>query len=147
MQDYDANSKWLIQQPGDSILRLAGARGIRSWVAVQSEPVHPRRLPDGMIEVRRRGKPRPILYVLEVSAYPYARLARQALDDALLVYLVRGIVPEAVTLVLRPRGRKSAPPSWSSAARRGRPASGSRGRSSSCGRCRRWSYWPLGTSA
>jgi hypothetical protein len=109
MLDYDANSKWMIRHHGDSILRLAGARGIRSWKAVQAEPVHPRRLPDGMIEVRRRGQPQPVLYVLEVSAYPYARLARQAADDALLVYLVRGIVPEVVSLVLRPRGRKPAP--------------------------------------
>lgn len=109
MLEFDPNCKWMVREHGDSILRLAGARGIRSWVAVQAEPVHPRRLPDGMIEVRRRGRPGPILYVLEFSAYPYARLARQALDDALLVYLVRGIVPEVIVVVLRPRGRKSGP--------------------------------------
>ena len=50
-----------------------------------------------------------MLYVLEVSAYPYSRLAKQAVDDALLVYLTHGVVPEVVSIVLRPRGRKPAP--------------------------------------
>ncbi len=106
MQDYDKGSKWLIRRHGDSILRLSGARGLISWRAVQAEPVQPRRLPDGMIEARLRGRRRPVLYVLEVSTYPYTRLAKQAADDALLVFLERGIVPEIITLVLRPRGRK-----------------------------------------
>jgi hypothetical protein len=109
MQDYDKGSKCLIRRHGDSILRLSGARDLISWRAVQAEPVQPRRLPDGMIEACLRGRPRPVLYVLEVSTYPYARLAKQAADDALLVYLERGIVPEVITLVLRPRGRKPVP--------------------------------------
>ena len=90
-------------------MRLAGIRRIASWKAVQAEPVHARRLPDGIIEVRFRGRTRPVVYVLEVSAYPYSRLAKQAVDDALLVYLTHGVVPEVVSIVLRPRGRKPAP--------------------------------------
>ncbi len=38
-----------------------------------------------MIEVRFRGRPRLVTYLLEISTYPYSRMARQALDDALLV--------------------------------------------------------------
>jgi hypothetical protein len=109
MLERDLGGKWLIGQHGDSLLRLCGVRRIAAWKAVQAEPVHPRRLPDGMIEVRFRGRPRPVLYVLEISTYRYSRLARQALDDALLVYLVRGVVPEVVTIVLRPRGKKPVP--------------------------------------
>jgi hypothetical protein len=59
MFDYDKGSKWLIQHHGDAILRLAGIRGIVSWKPLQAEPVHPRRLPDGLIEVRAAGSPGP----------------------------------------------------------------------------------------
>lgn len=106
---YDASSKWLIQHHGEALLRLAGVRGLVSWKAVQAEPVQSRRLPDGLIEAHRRGRPRPILFALEVSTYPYSRLARQALEDALQIYLVLGVVPEVVALVLHPRGQKPAP--------------------------------------
>src|SRR5262249_24931012 len=87
MHELGKDGKWPIPSHGDSLLRLAGARGVATWTPRQAEPVQPPRLPDGMIEVRHPGRPRPILYVLEISAYPYGRLARQATDDALLVYL------------------------------------------------------------
>jgi hypothetical protein len=109
MPEYDWGSKWLIWRHGNALLRLGGARRFAAWKAVQAEPVHARRLPDGMIEVWFRGRPRPALYVLEISAYPYSRLARQAADDALLVYLTRGVVPEVISIVLRPRGKKPVP--------------------------------------
>jgi hypothetical protein len=91
------------------LVRLGGIHRIASWKAVQAEPVESRRLPDGLIEVRRRGRSQPILVALEVSTYAYQRLPKQAADDALLIYLVRGVVPEVVTLILRPRGRKPVP--------------------------------------
>jgi hypothetical protein len=109
MFDNDKGGKWLIRHHGGSLLRLAGLRGPISWKAVQAEPVQPRRLPDGLIEVRRRGKPGAILFALEVSTYPYPRIARQAADDAMLIFLERGAVPEVVSLVLRPRGNQQAP--------------------------------------
>ncbi len=109
MQEREKGSKWLIGFHADALVRLAGIRRIASWKAVQAEPVEPRRLPDRLIEVRRRGRPEPILVALEVSTYPYTRLAKQAADDALLIYLVRGVLPEVVTLILRPRGRKPVP--------------------------------------
>ena len=56
MQEYDKSSKWLIQHHGDSILRLAGVRDIVDWHPLQAEVVQPRRLPDGLIEVHRRGR-------------------------------------------------------------------------------------------
>ncbi len=109
MLDLDKGGKWLIRHHGGALLWLAGLRGRISWKAIQAEPVQPRRLPDGLIEVRRRGEPGTILVALEVSAFPYARLARQAADDAMLIFLERGVVPEVVSLVLRPRGKQRAP--------------------------------------
>ena len=109
MHNYDKSSKWMIQHHGDSILRMAGFREVVSWKPLQAEPIHPRRLPDGLIQVDRPGRARPTLFVLEVSTYPYRRLAKQAADDALLVYLERGVLPEVVTLVLYPRGKRPVP--------------------------------------
>src|SRR6516164_4041808 len=105
MHKYDKSSKWLIQHHGDSILRMAGVHDIAAWTPLQAEPVQPRRLPDGLLQVRRRARPTPRLFVLEISTYPYARLAKQAAEDALLVYLERGTVPGVVALILHPKGK------------------------------------------
>jgi hypothetical protein len=109
MHEFDKSSKWLIQHHGDSILRLAGVHDIAAWTPLQTEPVQPRRLPDGLLEVRRQSRARPSLFVLEISTYPYTRLAKQAADDALLVYLERRAVPGVVALILHPRGNRRAP--------------------------------------
>ncbi len=108
MHEYDKSSKWLIQHHGDSILRLAGIRDIVDWRPLQAELVQPRRLPDGLIEVHRQGRAEASLFVLEISTYPYARLAKQAARDTMLVYLDRGTVPETLALVLHPQGNQAA---------------------------------------
>ena len=118
MQERDRGDKWLIGFHADAVVRLAGIRRIVSWKAVQAEPVEPRRLPDGLIEVYLRGRPQPILVALEVSMYAYTRLPKQAADDAMLIYLVRGVVPEVVTLILPPAGPQAG------AARAGHPQRG-----------------------
>ena len=77
MHEYDKSGKWLIQHHGDSILRLAGVDDIETWKALQAELVQPRRLPDGLIEVRRRGESDLDLYLLEIATYPEARVVEQ----------------------------------------------------------------------
>ena len=101
---YDKSSKWLIQHYGDSILRLAGVRDFVAWRPLAAELVQSRRLPDGLIEVRRQGQTEQDLYILEIATYPEARVAAQAACDAALVYLDRGVLPEVVVLFLHPRG-------------------------------------------
>jgi hypothetical protein len=108
MQEYDKSSKWLIQHHGDSILRLGGLDDIAEWRPLQAEVVQPRRLPDGLIEARRRSQREPGLFVLELATYPEPRIAEQALRDMALVYLDRGIVPEVLVVVLHPRGNQQA---------------------------------------
>jgi hypothetical protein len=108
MHDYDKSSKWLIQHFADSILRLAGVRGIVSWRSLQADFVQPRRLPDGFIEVQRHGQAKPDLYILEIATYPEARVAQQVLADAAMVYLDRQVLPEVVVLFLYPKGRAKA---------------------------------------
>src|SRR5262249_61095700 len=108
MQEYDKSSKWLIQHHGNSILHLAGVHDIIEWRPLQAELIQPRRLPDGLIEFRRRGRAETGLFVVEISTYPYARLAQQATRDAMLVFLDREVLPEVLILVLHHQGNKQA---------------------------------------
>ena len=105
MQPYDRGSKWLIQHHGDAILRIAGLHDIASWRALAAEVVQPRKLPDGLIEVRRRGRSASDLFVLELMTYPDAGLIEQVVRDQALVYLDRRALPEVLVLVLHPKGR------------------------------------------
>lgn len=104
MHECDKSSKWLIQHHGDAILRLAGVVDVESWRPLQAEVVQPRQLPDGLIEATCRGRPGPELFVLELATYPDRRVDEQVLRDAALVYLDRRVVPEVLTIVLRPKG-------------------------------------------
>ena len=108
-QPYDRSSKWLIQHHGDSMLRLAKVTNIQSWRPAQAELVQPRRLPDGLLEVRLEGETEDVPFLLEVTTYPERRVSQQMTDDLLLVYLDRGRLPEGVTLVLRPKGKYRVP--------------------------------------
>ena len=106
MHEYDKSSKWLIEHHGDSILRLGGVRGIEWWRSLQAELVQSRRLPDGLIEAKLRQKAEPVRFLVEISTYPYRRLSKQVVDGTLLTHLNRGELPEVLTLVLHPGGRK-----------------------------------------
>ncbi|HEV3237978.1 MAG TPA: hypothetical protein VGZ25_13385, partial [Gemmataceae bacterium] len=101
---YDKSSKWLIQHHGDSILRLAGLTNVSFWRPLQAEVVQPRRLPDGLLEVRLAGETEADLFLLELATYPDRRVAEQIVRDTMLVYLDRGVLPETLVVVLCPKG-------------------------------------------
>lgn len=104
-QDKDRSSKWLIAHHGDAILKLAGITGFTQWRALQSETVAPRRLPDGLLEVRFPDHPDPVLVLIEIEAYPSADADRQVFEDVAIVFLERRRVPEVVSPVLKPKGQ------------------------------------------
>jgi hypothetical protein len=104
-QKYDICSKWLIECYGDAILGIAGFDGVESFTPLAAELVHSRQLPDGLLEVRFAGQPEPVLFLIEVSTVPEARVDEQLLRDLMMVYINRGTLPEMLTLVLRPKGR------------------------------------------
>src|SRR5205823_5012070 len=85
--------------------RLAGVDDVTAWRALQAEVVQPAQLPDGLLAVRRRGRRREQLYVIEVATYPERRAQEQLVRDTMLVYLNYRVVPDAVAVVLRPKGR------------------------------------------
>jgi hypothetical protein len=103
--ELDKSSKWLVQRQGKGILYLGGAREVRSCKALQAEIVQPRQLPDGLLEVVFQGRKKPDYVVVEVATYPDKRLAEQVVDDLMLAYPHLRVLPELLTVVLRPRGR------------------------------------------
>ena len=118
-QPYDKSSKWLIQHHGDSLLRLAKIENIQAWRPAPAEIVQPRQWPDGLLEVRLQGESKDDLFLLEVATYPERRVGEQLTRDLMLVYLDRGELPEAVTLVLRPKGKYCVPESRNLRSRHG----------------------------
>jgi hypothetical protein len=103
-QDKDRSAKWLIANHGDSILKLAGLTGFTSWRAVETETVAPRRLPDGLLEVQFADSDKPTLVLIEIETYPDRTADRQVFDDLMLIALERRVIPEVVSVVLRPKG-------------------------------------------
>jgi hypothetical protein len=106
---FDPSSKWLIEEHGAGILYLAGQRSVVSCRARKAEVVQPRKLPDGLLEVRLARSAQPHLVLVEVATYPEKRVVRQAQDDIRLVRQARGVLPEALVLCLCPRGRCRVP--------------------------------------
>lgn len=102
---YDRSSKWLIEHFGRALLWMAGVRQIVSCRAVAPELVHPRQIPDGLLEVRLPDQPEPFLFLVELVTFPRQRVKEQMLDDALLVHLDRRRLPEILTIVLCPSGQ------------------------------------------
>src|SRR5438309_10722704 len=102
--DKDRSGKWLIDHCGGSALRLAGVTGFQRWRPHQAEVVQPKQLPDGFLEVFFAGRPEPDPFLLEIATFPERRVEEQVLRDALLVFLDRRMLPDVITLVLRPKG-------------------------------------------
>lgn len=101
---YDKSSKWLIETHADAILKLAGIGPVQSWRPLPGELVQSRQLPDGMVEVHLAGRPDPVLCLIEINTYSYTSVAAELLDDVVLTYLNRRVVPEVIALTLSDRG-------------------------------------------
>jgi predicted transposase YdaD len=103
-QDKDRGSQWLFAHFGSGILRLAGVADIADCKAIKQELVAPRRLPDGLLEVSFKGRPEKTLYLVEIESYADVDADRQMFENLLLVAADRRELPEAIVLVLRPKG-------------------------------------------
>lgn len=118
-QDKDRAAKWIVTHHGDTLLRLGGITGFTRWKPLQSEVVAPRRLPDGLLEVRFPNDPEPTLVLVEIETYPDNSADAQVLDDLMLIAVDRGVVPEVVSLVLKPKGNLTVTGRAERASRRG----------------------------
>ena len=108
-QKYDRSSKWLLEHQGRGLAILGGLRDVVSCQAVQAEVVQPIQLPDGLLEVRQRGRKEPRLVLIEFCTYPESRTPGQLMDDVMLVVQARKVVPEVLALVLCPKGQARVP--------------------------------------
>jgi hypothetical protein len=108
-QTFDPGSKWLLEEHGTGILYLGGERSVLSCRARKAEVVQPRKLPDGLLEARLADRAEPTLYLIEVATYPEPRIVEQIQDGIRIVRQARGVLPEALVLVLRQRGKYRVP--------------------------------------
>jgi hypothetical protein len=106
---YDKSSKWLLEHHGRAVTLLGGLRDVLSCKAVQAEVVQPRQIPDGLLEVHLRDRREPIPLLVEFATYPEKRVARQVMDDLMLAWQARGVLPDVLVLVLCQRGRAEVP--------------------------------------
>jgi len=67
--------------------------------------VQSRQLPDGLVEVTFPGRADPVLHLIEINTYPYSRVPAELLDDVLLTYLDRRVIPEVIALTLAAKGQ------------------------------------------
>jgi hypothetical protein len=104
-QDKDRCGKWLTGHHGDVILKLAKVTGFVSWRAAQAELVAPRRLPDGLLEVTFPGQKGADPFIIEIETFADRGIALQVFEDNLLTRIERGVVPDVIVLVLRPKGK------------------------------------------
>jgi len=105
---FDPSSKWLLEEHGRAILYLAGLRSVLSCKARKAEVVQPRKLPDGILEVQFT-KTQSGLVLVEVATYPEERVVTQIADDIRLVRQARGVLPEALVIVLQEKGSYRVP--------------------------------------
>jgi hypothetical protein len=104
-QDKDRTGKWLIDHHGDSILKLARIAGFVSWRPAQSELVAPRRLPDGLLEVSFPDRSFADPFLIEIETYADRGVGPQVFEDILITRMERGVIPDVISLILRPKGR------------------------------------------
>lgn len=104
-QDKNRCGKWLIDNHGDAILKLANVSGFLSCRAAQSELIAPRRLPDGLLEVVFPKRPQADPFLIEIETYADRAIATQVFEDILLTRIERGVIPDTICIVLRPKGR------------------------------------------
>jgi hypothetical protein len=108
-QPFDKSSKWMVENYGDAVLYLGGARGVRRWHACQAEVVQPSQLPDGLLEVFFAGQRKPDYFLIEIATSYESRVLEQVQRDAQLVWMSHKVLPEVLVLVLRQRGDEDIP--------------------------------------
>ena len=102
---YDRSSKWMIEHQGRLILYLGRIHDVEECRTSQTEVVQPRKTPDGLLEVRRRGQQNFHPVIVEIETNPEKRTVDDLIDDVMLVYQNRRELPDVLVLVLRPKGK------------------------------------------
>jgi hypothetical protein len=102
----DRSGNWIIERHGDSLLRMARITNFVSWQPAHSVLTFPKQIPDGLLDVFFPGKAKPDPFLIEIESYPDAETIEQVRRDLAMVLLTRGVVPDIILLVLRPKGKQ-----------------------------------------
>jgi len=100
----DRSGNWIIDNHGDSFLRLAKVTGFTSWRPASTVLTFPKQMPDGLLDVTFRDRPEPDPFLIEIESYPEPNTLAQLRDDAAMVLLTRGLLPNILLVVLYPKG-------------------------------------------
>jgi hypothetical protein len=106
----DRSASWIIESHGDSLLRLAKIPVFTSWRAGSTVMSFPKQVPDGLLEVTFPNRSEPDPFLIEIETFPNSDTAGQLLDDAAMVLLTRGVLPDILLVVLCPKGNLSISP-------------------------------------
>jgi hypothetical protein len=119
----DRSCQWLLDRHPAALLQVAGER-VHACRALRTVLTAPKRIPDGLLEVKTTPDAEPEDFLVEIAAYPDDRVADQVLGDLCLAHLLRERPPEVLVLVLLARGSAACPASGRRASRRGRTTLG-----------------------
>ena len=106
----DRCGTWIIDSHGDSLLRLAKVTGFTSWRPAPTVLSFPKRIPDGLLDVTFPDRTGPDPFLIEIESYPEKDTVAQLRDDAAMVLLTRGVLPNILLVVLFPKGNLSIDP-------------------------------------
>ncbi len=105
--EKDFGSRWAIEHHADALMKLAPLPAVESWRPTPTDTMIPRRIPDGLIDVKFRGHHETTPLVFEIETQPSADADRQILEAILLVRLARRTFPDALLVLLKPAGQAS----------------------------------------
>lgn len=100
----DRSANWIVEHHGGSLLRLAKVSDFTRWQAAQTVMRFPKQVPDGLLDVTFPDRPTPDPFLIEIESYPEQDTIRQLRDDAAMTLLSRGVLPDILLVVLRPKG-------------------------------------------
>jgi hypothetical protein len=103
----DRSGNWIIEKHGDSLSRLANIGTFTDWKPASTVLSFPKRTPDGLLDVTFSDLPTPDPFLIEIESFPQADTAKQVRDDAAMVLLSRGVLPDILLIVLRPKGNQA----------------------------------------
>src|ERR1700691_4005344 len=96
----DRSANWIVEHHGGSLLHLAQISNFTFCRAAQAVLSFPKRMPDGLLDVTFPDRPAPDPFLIEVESYPDQETVRQLRDDAAMVLLTRGVLPDILLLIL-----------------------------------------------
>jgi hypothetical protein len=115
----DRSASWFMEHHGGALLRLAHLGHFVRWQAAQTVLGFPKQIPDGLLDVTFPDKPAPDPFLIEIESYPEPDTLDQIRKDLAMVLLTRGVVPDILLLVLRPKGNLAISPEQIVASARG----------------------------